>query len=48
MSSSTHNLFLFTEADAAKAALNGRYFGGRRVICEIYEFAMYKHNDLSG
>ncbi len=36
------------EAETAKNALNGRFFGGRRVIGEIYDFAMYKHNDLSG
>ncbi|ODM94227.1 Poly(U)-binding-splicing factor half pint [Orchesella cincta] len=35
------------EAETAKASLNGRYFGGRRVICEIYDYALYRNHDLS-
>lgn len=40
-------LFNFAEAEKAKDSLNGRYFGGRRVICEIYDYALYKNHDLS-
>lgn len=35
-------------AKAAKSALNGRFFGGRVVICEIYDQDLYNHSDLSG
>ena len=41
----------FKEAKAAKAgkaALNGRYFGGRIVVCEVYDQNLYEHSDLSG
>ncbi|CAG7683803.1 unnamed protein product [Allacma fusca] len=37
-----------SEAEAAKNSLNGRFFGGKVVICEIYEFSMYINHDLSG
>ncbi|TRY63824.1 hypothetical protein TCAL_00801 [Tigriopus californicus] len=32
----------------AKEALHGRFFGGRKVIAEIYDQILYDHNDLSG
>ena len=41
----------FKEAKAAKTAkgaLNGRFFGGRIVVCEIYDQDLYDHNDFSG
>ncbi len=41
----------FKNADAAKKAkeaLNGRFFGGRRVVAEVYDQDLYDHNDLSG
>jgi poly(U)-binding-splicing factor PUF60 len=37
-----------SEAEAAKASLNGRYFAGRRVICDIYDLILYRNEDLSG
>jgi poly(U)-binding-splicing factor PUF60 len=36
------------EAEAAKNSLNGRFFGGKVVICQIYDFSMYINHDLSG
>ncbi len=35
-------------AKMAKSALNGRFFGGRVVVCEIYDQDLYNHSDLSG
>jgi poly(U)-binding-splicing factor PUF60 len=35
------------EADRAKAALNGRYFGGRLVSADNYDQALFDHGDLS-
>ena len=35
-------------AKAAKSALNGRFFGGRRISCEIYDQDLYDHSDFSG
>lgn len=35
-------------AKTAKQALNGRFFGGRIVNCEIYDQDLYDHNDFSG
>jgi len=37
-----------SEAEAAKASLNGRFFAGRRVSCDIYDLALYRNDDLSG
>lgn len=36
------------ESLAAKDALDGRFFGGRRVKCDLYDQNLYNHNDLSG
>ncbi|KAF6199633.1 hypothetical protein GE061_005931 [Apolygus lucorum] len=36
------------EAEAAQDALNGRYFGGRRVKAEMYDQSLFDHNDFSG
>lgn len=36
------------ESLAAKEALDGRFFGGRRVKCDLYDQNLYNHNDLSG
>lgn len=36
------------EADKACNALNGRYFGGRLVRAEIYDQALFDHQDYSG
>ena len=35
-------------AKRAKDALHGRFFGGRRVVADIYDQDLYEHNDLSG
>lgn len=35
-------------AKKAKESLNGRFFGGRRVVADIYDQDLYDHNDLSG
>ena len=35
-------------AKNAKNALNGRYFAGRKVICDIYDQDLFHHSDLSG
>ncbi|CAG0888393.1 unnamed protein product [Darwinula stevensoni] len=36
------------EAEKARDALNGRYFGGRLVKAELYDQVLFDHNDLSG
>lgn len=36
------------EGEAARDALNGRYFGGRLVQCAIYDQALFDHSDFSG
>lgn len=36
------------ESTKAKDALDGRYFGGRLVKAELYDQALFDHNDLSG
>lgn len=41
------NLY-FTEAECARDALNGRYFGGRMVKAELYDQALFDHDDFSG
>ena len=41
----------FKANDGAKEArdkLNNRFFGGRKVLAEIYDQDLYDHNDLSG
>ncbi|XP_037810615.1 poly(U)-binding-splicing factor half pint isoform X1 [Lucilia sericata] len=37
-----------TEATRGKDALHGRFFGGRRVIAELYDQSLFDHGDLSG
>jgi len=37
-----------TGAEKARDSLNGRFFGGRMVKSDIYDQALYEHNDLSG
>lgn len=39
---------LASEADRGKDALHGRFFGGRRVIAELYDQSLFDHGDLSG
>jgi poly(U)-binding-splicing factor PUF60 len=39
---------LILEAESARDALNGRYFGGRLVKGELYDQALFDHNDFSG
>lgn len=36
------------EAVRGKEALHGRFFGGRRVIAELYDQSLFDHGDLSG
>jgi len=36
------------EAIRARDALHGRFFGGRRVIAELYDQSLFDHGDLSG
>ncbi|XP_065367365.1 poly(U)-binding-splicing factor half pint isoform X2 [Calliphora vicina] len=36
------------EATRGKDALHGRFFGGRRVIAELYDQSLFDHGDLSG
>ncbi|XP_037916997.1 poly(U)-binding-splicing factor half pint isoform X2 [Hermetia illucens] len=36
------------EAERGREALHGRFFGGRRVIAELYDQALFDHGDLSG
>lgn len=40
--------FLFIEAEKARDALNGRYFGGRMVQAALYDQTLFDHSDLSG
>ncbi|XP_046647282.1 poly(U)-binding-splicing factor half pint-like isoform X2 [Daphnia pulicaria] len=35
-------------AETARDSLNGRFFAGRIVRCDIYDQALYEYNDLSG
>ena len=42
-----YNLFKI-EAEKARSALHGRYFGGRRVTAEIYDQTLFHQNDFSG
>ncbi|XP_046994556.1 poly(U)-binding-splicing factor half pint isoform X2 [Schistocerca americana] len=37
-----------SEAESARDALNGRYFGGRLVKSELYDQTLFDHNDFSG
>uniref|UniRef100_A0A1A9WQF6 RRM domain-containing protein n=1 Tax=Glossina brevipalpis TaxID=37001 RepID=A0A1A9WQF6_9MUSC len=37
-----------SEAVRGKEALNGRFFGGRRVHAELYDQSLFDHGDLSG
>jgi len=37
-----------TSAKSAKNELNGRFFGGRVVTCDIYDQDLFHHGDLSG
>lgn len=37
-----------SECTLAKDALHGRFFGGRRVIAQSYDQALFDHGDLSG
>ncbi|KAL9914918.1 poly(U)-binding-splicing factor half pint-like isoform 2-T2 [Glossina fuscipes fuscipes] len=37
-----------SEALRGKEALNGRFFGGRRVHAELYDQSLFDHGDLSG
>jgi poly(U)-binding-splicing factor PUF60 len=34
--------------ESAVAALNGRFFGGRKVVAEIYDQILYLEKDYSG
>ncbi|KAF5301525.1 hypothetical protein FQR65_LT08829 [Abscondita terminalis] len=36
------------EAEKARDALNGRYFGGRMVQAGLYDQTLFDHSDLSG
>ncbi|XP_061389987.1 poly(U)-binding-splicing factor half pint [Musca vetustissima] len=36
------------EAERGKEALHGRFFGGRKVIAELYDQSLFDHGDLSG
>ncbi|KAH8302055.1 hypothetical protein KR044_002266, partial [Drosophila immigrans] len=36
------------EANRGKEALHGRFFGGRRVVAELYDQALFDQGDLSG
>ena len=46
----TQNDFLLLplEAEKAKSALNGRFFGGRLVQANSYDQALFDHNDFTG
>ena len=37
----------FTEAEEAVKNLNGRWFGGRVIKCEIYDDDKFNNNDYS-
>lgn len=37
-----------SEAEKARNALHGRFFGGRRVTAEIYDQTLFQQNDFSG
>lgn len=37
-----------TSVKSAKNELNGRFFGGRKVKCDIYDQDLFHHSDLSG
>lgn len=39
---------LFSEAEHARDALNGRYFGGRMVQASLYDQTLFDHSDFSG
>ncbi len=46
-----YNVSLFyvdSGAETARDSLNGRFFAGRMVRCDIYDQALYECNDLSG
>ncbi|MDK3206351.1 hypothetical protein QMQ04_31100, partial [Escherichia coli] len=36
------------EAEKARDALNGRFFGGRLVKAELYDQALFDHSEFSG
>lgn len=38
----------FVEAERARDALNGRFFGGRLVKAELYDQALFDHSEFSG
>ena len=40
-------LFAPTEAEEAVKALDGRWFGGRVIKCEVYDDDKFQNNDLS-
>ncbi|KAK3908472.1 Poly(U)-binding-splicing factor half pint [Frankliniella fusca] len=37
-----------SEAEGARDGLNGRFFGGRKVIAALYDQDLFDHNDYSG
>ncbi|XP_034234843.1 poly(U)-binding-splicing factor half pint isoform X2 [Thrips palmi] len=37
-----------SEAEGARDGLNGRFFGGRKVIATLYDQDLFDHNDYSG
>jgi len=43
-----HEFFDFLEAERARDALNGRFFGGRLVKAELYDQALFDHSEFSG
>lgn len=43
-----HDSLFILEAEKAKMALNGRFFGGRLVKADSYDQALFDHNDFSG